>query len=559
MKQKENKLLAFSRDVKVLILFILFLFPVYMSAQKIPSSYGSYGQVSESEAVNIADLWYCMEVNSEYSKLSETEKAERINTIYAHRVQYLLSENKLQDTPPVKGYALAYIITYEPFGFVIVAGSDRIQPIIAFSARSAFKWEGPEYSNFRDFLSYIITKRWKHLRTDTHPVWKNLRLNKQLSKDIEKVTFEAPAGAVCIEWHTASWGQGQYYHDVVVANNGNNSKIPTGCTATAMAIKFRFHEWPITGNGSHSYYDKKIDDKDKIHYNHSVNFAAQIYNWDNMPVTNLTAPNLDVATLMYHCGVAVEMNYEENGSSAEIDESAIHKYFRYKGTEYVWLLGEQLFEIDSTYNVDLDRGKIPISLRGIFYDNGYTLSSNVNVIKKLNNQWVIQDIDYGQEYVIVFINDSKWMPVHSLDESKQEKPVKKSILGGLPVLCASRGHSMLIDGYRNTAYPFYHVNHGHAGDGNGWYDLFYGTPIDTSADIENSWPYCAPENYIYVDANWTGKEDGNLQTPYNTYNKGETTVPNQGHLWLKANSYSVTTITKPMTIHSYEGTTQLVK
>lgn len=542
--------------VSALLITWLVLCASFLHAEKLPSSNGSYGLVSEDEAVAIADLWIAMELNSGYLEIGEAERLERLSNLQNRTVLYLVSKDKLRNTPPEKGNVLAYIVKYEPSGFVIVAGSDRIQPIIAFDARSTFKWVGPEYSALRDFIGNMIARRWRRLGRDVHPIWRRLRSKLQKGKALDKVTFEAPKGTICVEWQTALWDQWRFYNDVVIANNGNTSGIPTGCTATAMAIKFRFHEWPITGNDSHSYDDVWGN----VQYSHSVNFGAQTYNWDNMPTTNLTAPNLDVANLMYHCGVAVNMNYEVGGSSGwpghEVDsELAIHKFFRYKGTEYIWLLGEKLFEIDSTFKAQLDNGVVSQDLRQVFVDNGYPLSQNITVTVKANNEWVIQDIDNGREYVVAFNQGENKMPVYSLDESKQDEPAKASIRGGLPVICGSRSHTMVIDGYRDTQWPFFYVNHGHGGADNAWWDLFFGS------DIENSWPYCSPENYIYVDANWAGTENGNIQTPFNTFGEGESAVPTQGHLWLKVGTYSVApvTIDKAMTIRSYEGTATLSK
>jgi photosystem II stability/assembly factor-like uncharacterized protein len=64
---------------------------------------------------------------------------------------------------------------------------------------------------------------------------------------------------------------------------------------------------------------------------------------------------------------------------------------------------------------------------------------------------------------------------------------------------------------------------------------------------------------IYVDASWTGYEDGTVQFPYNTVSEGVSAVRIGGQLWLKAGTYIGTgnvpiTISKAMAIRSYEGT-----
>jgi hypothetical protein len=101
--------------------------------------------------------------------------------------------------------------------------------------------------------------------------------------------------------------------------------------------------------------------------------------------------------------------------------------------------------------------------------------------------------------------------------------------------------------------PFWHVNGGNSSPGSP--DAFwYNTLLD--ADIYNSWPYCSPENYIYVDAYWGGTEKRQIQKPYNTFSEGLSAVPTDGFLWLKAGSYATgpLTLDRDMTIRSYEGT-----
>jgi photosystem II stability/assembly factor-like uncharacterized protein len=64
---------------------------------------------------------------------------------------------------------------------------------------------------------------------------------------------------------------------------------------------------------------------------------------------------------------------------------------------------------------------------------------------------------------------------------------------------------------------------------------------------------------VYVDASWTGNEDGTVQFPYNTVSEGVSAVPIRDQLWMKAGTYTGTdnvpiTISKAMTIRSYGGT-----
>jgi hypothetical protein len=135
--------------------------------------------------------------------------------------------------------------------------------------------------------------------------------------------------------------------------------------------------------------------------------------------------------------------------------------------------------------------------------------------------------------------------------------MKASIRGGLPVVCSSTDHTVLADGYRDTATTYWHLNCTWDGTGNGWYDIDVNFP-GGDPSIDMSCPYCQPGNYIYVDCGWTGTENGNIQNPYNSLSEGKSSVPANGHLWMKAGRYTGVgsvpiTFKKAMTIRSHEG------
>ncbi|PIY05561.1 MAG: peptidase, partial [Bacteroidetes bacterium CG_4_10_14_3_um_filter_31_20] len=65
------------------------------------------------------------------------------------------------------------------------------------------------------------------------------------------------------------------------------------------------------GQGTHSY-------NSQWHGIQSADFGATTYDWASMPDT-LTSSNLAVATLMYHVGVSVNMDYYDNSSGSNLN------------------------------------------------------------------------------------------------------------------------------------------------------------------------------------------------------------------------------------------------
>ena len=65
--------------------------------------------VTENEAIEIADLWYTMEVDSAHLKLTAVEKKERLNKLDEREIYYFVSAtDELLDTYPKQGDVLAY-------------------------------------------------------------------------------------------------------------------------------------------------------------------------------------------------------------------------------------------------------------------------------------------------------------------------------------------------------------------------------------------------------------------------------------------------------------------
>lgn len=75
----------------------------------------------------------------------------------------------------------------------------------------------------------------------------------------------------------------------------------TGCVSTAMAQVMKYWIHPSQGTGMHS---NNHDTYDTL----STNFGATPYQWSSMP-NSISGPNDAIATLIYHYGVSVDMDY----------------------------------------------------------------------------------------------------------------------------------------------------------------------------------------------------------------------------------------------------------
>ena len=220
----------------------------------------------------------------------------------------------------------AFHIFNTPNGFVIVAADDCATPVLGYSDEGQFDVENipiqlQDY--LQDFVNQIQYGIENHLEADeaTARQWELVRSIGRLS-DQRATTAVEPL-------LTDTWSQGCYYNDKCpVDSNGPCGHVVTGCVATSFAQILHYWGYPATGRGSHTY-------KPSGYPIQTANFGATFYEWDNMPnslSSSSSSTQVDaVATLMWHCGVAVEMIYGPTGSNASSADipAALVDYFGY--------------------------------------------------------------------------------------------------------------------------------------------------------------------------------------------------------------------------------------
>ncbi len=211
-------------------------------------------------------------------------------------------------------------------GFVIVAADDCAIPILGYSNESVFTADDVPVqmeAYLQQFVKQIQYGIDNHLNSDaaTARQWELVRATGFLN-EMRGATAVAPL-------LTDSWGQGCFYNNMCPTDsNGPCGHALTGCVATSFSQILRFWGYPSTGTGSHTYIPSGYPQQ-------TANFGATTYQWSNMPNSlsgSSTTAQVDaISTLMWHCGVAVEMAYGPQGSSAYSGDivPALVNYFGY--------------------------------------------------------------------------------------------------------------------------------------------------------------------------------------------------------------------------------------
>ena len=266
-----------------------------------------------------------------------------------------MDEARFVNVAAQHGYSAFYIFNNKAGkGYVIMSADDCVAPILGYSYEHNFD-DGELPPNLKEWLDgYALqieeaTAMKLHATQDIRTDWECLRLGKPLPVKSEK------AVTPLIQ---TQWNQAPYYNDLCPYDYEVGSRALTGCVATAMAQVMKYWSYPEHGYGSHSY----------VPYTHPeygtqyADFSSVNYQWSSMPNSVYSANNA-VATLMYHCGVSVEMRYGPTSSGAYVidyngqyasAEVALKTYFdynsnlhsiqkiNYSDAEWVALLKEEL-------------------------------------------------------------------------------------------------------------------------------------------------------------------------------------------------------------------------
>ncbi|MBO7572131.1 MAG: C10 family peptidase [Bacteroidales bacterium] len=220
-------------------------------------------------------------------------------------------------------------------GVVIVSADDVAKPILGYSQQGTFNPENIPTNakswlrNYCDEIQYAIDNNIE-TGVETREAWNNLRNGIALAPKSTRTVSQLL---------TTTWNQRPYYNELCPFDEEEGERSVTGCVATAMAQVMKYWNWPARGTGSHSYTSDDHPEQGIL----SADFGNTTYEWDNMPnaLTEGSSPAEinAVATLMYHCGVSVEMMYSAVGSGAytityygQLDycsENALRDFFGY--------------------------------------------------------------------------------------------------------------------------------------------------------------------------------------------------------------------------------------
>jgi len=244
-----------------------------------------------------------------------------------------LSQSTLRSTGDIQLAYTSMENTYYVFnrpddsGFVIISGDDKAKTVLGYADNGIF-----DYSSLPDNFKYWLSCYEKELKSLT--VQEHVMEITQQNPKAAPANF-APSVTPLVD---AKWGQSTPYNNLcpIIPDGKPNAgrRTVTGCVATAIAQIMKYYEWPLSYSFSKSYSTQTLN----ININESFN---GVYDWTNM-INSYSGPytpanQTAVSTLMYHCGVAVYMDYDTESGAYSFDVPPALQLFGYDRNMQIYM------------------------------------------------------------------------------------------------------------------------------------------------------------------------------------------------------------------------------
>ncbi|MGN0186265.1 MAG: thiol protease/hemagglutinin PrtT [Paludibacteraceae bacterium] len=243
-------------------------------------------------------------------------------------------------------------------GSVIVSGDDNACDVLGYTDTGTFCFDSvPE--NCRAWLQ-MYQEELNALRSSAI----------QPNVSHKTITFESSVAPLL---GTIAWNQNAPYNNLCPVYDGT-SRAAAGCVATAMAQVMYYYRYPTTGTGSNSYTwtNKTTGETTTL----NADFSSTSYDWSNMAATSslmtTTEAKTAVATLLYHCGVSVDMQYGASSSASTTQAGrSLIQYFGYN--KNIQEIQRNYYPIDTFTQIlraELDASR-PVLYRGSADDGAH--------------------------------------------------------------------------------------------------------------------------------------------------------------------------------------------
>tara|TARA_B100001094_G_scaffold101223_1_gene97378 strand:- start:3361 stop:6231 length:2871 start_codon:yes stop_codon:yes gene_type:complete len=344
--------------------------------------------VTEQSALNIAENFF-------YSK-----NDSRITSFNYEDIETISLNNE----------DIFHAVKLSPNGFILVSADNLIMPILGYSFENNFINENMP-SNVL-YLFNLYGRELNELKTNNteyryiEDEWNKFSMpvdyepsNRNVSPLLQsRFNQDNPWNAMCPE-----------------DSQGPGGNAYAGCVAVSMAAIMHYWSFPTTGVGERTYWASGYGYQ-------TADFSSAYYDYNSMP--NYTS-STETQELLYHCGVAVNMGYNYDGSGAQVFGSAPSAYHAMRNH---FLYDSQISSVDAgSYSAsqyrsilqdDLNQNQ-PIIYVGYSDDGGHAWNIDGYSDDYFHNNWgwggsqngyyllsALNGFDYSQGAIVNMIPES---------------------------------------------------------------------------------------------------------------------------------------------------------
>lgn len=221
----------------------------------------------------------------------------------------------------VDNTAVYHVFTFNETGFIAISASDHFTPVLCYSFESdyqpnvAFDFAMDKYARW---IAYC-EKNNQDFSADVTSDWEHYAAPDFTAEPLRGIPVVGPL-------LTTLWDQGLYFNTYCpwdASSYYGDSRVVTGCVATAMGQVMNYYGHPSSGEQGSSYIPEPYG-------RYTIRFYEYDYNYASMPNSPNTYCN-ELAKLLHHCGVAVQMGYTPSGSGANSVSAidAMKRHFKY--------------------------------------------------------------------------------------------------------------------------------------------------------------------------------------------------------------------------------------
>ena len=197
------------------------------------------------------------------------------------------------------GVPAYYVVSYKNGGWAVVSAQTAVQPLLAYNLEGEYATPEPMKAVMKATAQRIVDLSKIENQAD-HISWHGSKMQRAAAKVYEYEDIEP-----LIQLNLNQDGP---FNQKCPEINGKH--VLVGCAAVAMGQAMMHARFPYAPKGYKDYVSPNTG-YHEIDYN-----AEKPYDWDAMHNSRKTGNYEEVARLLYHCGVSIEMQYGLDGSGA---------------------------------------------------------------------------------------------------------------------------------------------------------------------------------------------------------------------------------------------------